>query len=83
VADPEQNNQDKSPRHATGCDLSRVPKAADVPPADLKTLLSVDSSNPLLRAVRIERGFLKAEDLPAELNEQTPTLKPPAPEEEK
>jgi hypothetical protein len=50
-----------------GCDLSRVPKATDGPPTDVNTLLGVDSSNPFLRALRIQQGFLKIEDLPEEL----------------
>lgn len=53
--------------HARGADLSLIPKAADVPASDLKKLLGVDTANPFLRVLRIERGFLEASDLPHEL----------------
>ena len=56
-----------APRYARGADLTKVPKAADTPPADLAKILSVDSSNPNLRAIRIQNGYLRLEDLPLEL----------------
>ncbi len=61
-------------KYAKGCDLSKVAKAAEVPPADLKTLLAVDSSNPFLRTLRIQQGFLKADALPADLRTIVPRL---------
>jgi hypothetical protein len=61
-------------KYSRGCDLSRVPKAADVPAADLKTLLAVDSSNPFLRTLRIQQGLLKAEALPVDLRGIVPSL---------
>jgi len=54
-------------RYARGGDLTKIPKAADTPPADLFKILNVDTSNPYLRAIRIQRGFLRLEDLPLEL----------------
>jgi hypothetical protein len=66
------NDLNPPPPHARGADLSLIPKAADVPAADLKKLLGVDSANPFLRALRIERGFLKASDLPRELSRAVP-----------
>jgi hypothetical protein len=38
-----------------------MPNAKDVPPTDFKKILSVDSSNPNLRELRIKQGFLKIE----------------------
>lgn len=66
------NDLNPKPFYARGADLSLVPKADETPPADLKKLLGVDSANPFLRALRIERGFLKAAALPSELTQQTP-----------
>ena len=63
-----------SNKYARGGDLSKVPKAADVPAADLKTLLAADSSNPFLRALRIQQGFLKVDSLPVDLRGRVPTL---------
>lgn len=59
-------------RYARGGDLSKVPKATDVPAADLSKILGVDSSNPFLRQLRIQQGLLKATDLQPELVEKTP-----------
>jgi hypothetical protein len=59
-------------RYAKGCDLSKVTKAAEVPAVDLKQVLAVDSSNPFLRALRIQQGFLNAETLPADLRTIAP-----------
>ncbi len=56
-------------RYPRGCDLSQVPKAADIAKVDLSTILGVDSSNPMLRQLRIQQGFLKAETLPTELRD--------------
>ena len=61
-------------KYAKGCDLSKISKAADVPPADLKTLLALDSSNPFLRQLRIQQGFLKIDSLPVDLRAIVPTL---------
>jgi hypothetical protein len=58
--------------YAKGCDLSKVSKATDVPAVDLKTLLAVDSSNPFIRTLRIQQGFLKATALPADLQSIVP-----------
>ncbi len=65
--------------YAKGCDLSKVSKATDVPAVDLTKLLAVDSSNPFIRALRIQQGFLKATALPADLR----TIVPRQPSEEK
>ncbi len=70
------NNQPSNRPHARGCDLSKVPKAADVAPVDLKVILGVDSSNSFLRALRIQQGFLKAVDLPVELRTKVPPMAP-------
>lgn len=59
-------------RYAKGCDLSKVSKATEVPAVDMKTLLAIDSSNPFIRALRIQQGFLKAETLPADLRAIVP-----------
>jgi hypothetical protein len=59
-------------RYAKGGDLSKVTKAADVPAIDLKRVLAVDTSNPFLRALRIQQGFLNAEMLPADLRTIAP-----------
>jgi hypothetical protein len=59
-------------RRALGCDLTKVPKAADTPKVDFKKILSVDSSNPFLRQLRIQQGFLVAQHLPAELRAKVP-----------
>lgn len=56
--------------HGLGCDLSAVPLASEGPEVDLRRILGVDSSNPLLRLARIEAGLLAAGDLPAELIER-------------
>ncbi len=61
-------------RRALGCDLTKVPKAADTPKVDFKAILSVDSSNPFLRQLRIQQGFLVAHNLPAELRAKVPPL---------
>ena len=53
-----------------GADLSRTVKAKDVPSVDFEKLLSVDTSNPHLRALRIQQGFLKDEDLPTKSNDK-------------
>jgi len=66
--------RDMPSKYAKGCDLSKVPKAADVQPADLKALLAVDSSNPSLRALRIQQGFLTAASLPVDLRLVVPRL---------
>lgn len=59
-------------KRALGCDLTKVPKATDTPKVDFKTILSVDSSNPFLRQLRIQQGFLVAKNLPADLNTMLP-----------
>jgi hypothetical protein len=59
-------------RYAKGGDLSKVSKATELPAIDVKSLLSVDSSNPFIRSLRIQQGFLKAEALPAELRAIVP-----------
>jgi hypothetical protein len=64
-------NDNPPPFHARGADLSRIPKAADMPSTDLKKVLGVDSANPFLRALRIERG-LEAVDLPREMTPAAP-----------
>jgi hypothetical protein len=56
--------------YPTGCDLSQVPNATDGPPTDVDALLSVDSSNPFLRELRIQQGLLKLEQLPEGLREE-------------
>ena len=63
-------------KYARGCDLSRVPKAADVPAIDLKTILAVDTSNPFLRTLRIQQGFLTTAALPADLQAIVPSVAP-------
>jgi hypothetical protein len=66
-------------RYAKGCKLSEIPKAAEVPAVDLTKILAIDSSNPFIRALRIQQGFLKAETLPPALR----TIVPRQPTEEK
>ena len=56
-------------KYPRGCDLSKVPKVTDLPKIDLSTILGVDTSNPMLRQLRIQQGLLKAETLPADLRE--------------
>ena len=59
-------------RFPRGGDLTKVPKAADTPPADLAKILSIDSSNPNLRSIRIQNGYLRLENLPVELRSRVP-----------
>jgi len=66
------SDSNPGPVFARGCDLSAVPLAADVAPADLKAILGVDTSNPYLRNLRIEQGFLKRETLPDGLRNLVP-----------
>lgn len=66
-------------RYAKGCKLSEIPKATEVPAVDLTKILAVDSSNPFIRALRIQQGFLKAETLPTDLR----AIVPRQPSEEK
>lgn len=54
-------------KYPRGCNLALVPKATEVPPLDLKTILSVDTSNPFLRMLRIQQGYLTVTSLPVEL----------------
>jgi hypothetical protein len=61
-----------SPRYARGCDLTKIAKSADTPPVDLNKVLNVDSSNPYLRAIRIQNGHLRLEDVPVELRARVP-----------
>jgi hypothetical protein len=61
-----------TPRYPRGCDLTKVRKAADTPPADLDKILNVDTSNHFLRAIRIQNGHLKIEDVPEELRAHVP-----------
>jgi hypothetical protein len=61
-------------KYPRGCDLSRVPKASDVPKLDLKTVLAVDSSNPFLRQLRIQQGLLDVTKLPVDLQTVVPSL---------
>jgi hypothetical protein len=72
MPDSSPNDSTSPPFYARGADLSRIPKAADIPSTDLRQVLGVDSANPFLRALRIERGFLNAADLPRELTEAAP-----------
>ncbi len=58
---------DRIPSHPTGGDLSRVPKITQVPRIDIKPFLSSDTSNPFLRRLRIDRGYLESASLPEEL----------------
>jgi hypothetical protein len=59
-------------RYARGCDLSKVPKAVEVPKLDIAAVLGVDTSNPMLRALRIQQGLIKVETLPADLRSVVP-----------
>jgi hypothetical protein len=72
MPDSGRNDLNPTPVHGRGCDLSLIPKAADLPATDLKEILGVDSANPFLRALRIERGFLKVGGLPRELTHAAP-----------
>ena len=72
MADTTSSSSSQTPRYARGCDLSVIPKAADTPPADIKQLLGVDSANPFLRRLRIERGILNPADLPSDLTTTVP-----------
>jgi hypothetical protein len=63
-----------TPMYARGCDLSRVPLAANTPPADLKAILGVDSSNPFLRKLRMQQGFLDPAKLPPDLLKIVPIM---------
>jgi hypothetical protein len=67
-------------KYPRGCDLSRVPKAADIPAIDLKTILAVDTSNSFLRTLRVQQGLLQIETLPVDLRGIVPSL-PTAKEE--
>lgn len=72
MADSGTNDSNPPPIYGRGADLSRIPKAADMPPSDLKATLGVDTANSFLRALRIERGFLKVGGVPRELTRQAP-----------
>jgi hypothetical protein len=65
--------------YARGGDLSKVPTAADTPPANLEQILAVDTSNPFLRQLRIEQGLLRPPDVAPELLGRVPTT-PDTPE---
>jgi hypothetical protein len=58
--------------YSRGGDLSNVPKAADIPPANLELILAVDSSNPFLRQLRIQEGLLKSSDVAPETLARVP-----------
>jgi hypothetical protein len=58
--------------YSRGGDLSKVPKAADTPPANLEQILGVDSSNPFLRRLRIQEGLLRSSDVPPEVLARVP-----------
>ena len=62
-----------TPRYARGCDLTKIPTAAATPPADLDKILNVDSSNPYLRAIRIQNGHLSLDRVPVALRGRVPT----------
>ena len=56
----------------------RFSESADTPPVDLDKVLNVVSANPFLRAIRIQNGHLRLEDVPIELRAHVPiTLKTP------
>lgn len=55
--------------HSTGADLTKVPRITEVARTDISPFLSADTSNPFLRQLRINRGFLKATNLAPELLE--------------
>jgi len=58
---------DPLPSHPMGADLSKVQKATEVPRVDVRALLGIDTSNALLRQVRINNGLLPAATLAPEL----------------
>jgi len=55
---------DQIVHHATGADLTKMVKVEDVARTDITPYLQAITANPFLRQRRIERGFLKAENLP-------------------
>ena len=63
---------DPVPHHATGCDLSKVPRIAEVPRVDISVYLGSETSNPFLRQLRINSGFLKTNTLVPEIMERIP-----------
>ncbi len=46
----------------SGGDLAEARRATDVPPVDIDQLLGTETSNPFLRRIRIERGYLRIEE---------------------
>jgi hypothetical protein len=71
---PNQPQPAKKPRYSRGADLSKVPKAADTPPADLSRILAVDTANPYLRQVRIQQGLLKESDVDPTMLKRVPLV---------
>jgi hypothetical protein len=63
---------DPIPQHATGCDLTKAPKNADIAPVNISQDLSGDTSNPFLRHLRILNGTLKTDSLRPELRSVVP-----------
>jgi len=51
-----------------GCDLTQIPKSAAVPSVDLTKVLNVPSSNPFLRELQVQQGFVKTASMHPELN---------------
>jgi hypothetical protein len=72
MAESTPTNPNQTPQYARGCDLSVIPLAADTPPADIDRLLGVETSNPFLRRLRIERGILNPANLPPDLTAIVP-----------
>jgi hypothetical protein len=59
-------------QYSRGGDLSKIPTAAETPPANLAGILAVDTSNPFLRQLRVQQGLLKPAEVAPELLARVP-----------
>jgi C1A family cysteine protease len=67
TVDERLNDDDLLPRHATGGDLTKFVKVTAVPRIDVTPHFKTVTSNPFLLQLRMDKGFLRLEDLPIEL----------------
>jgi hypothetical protein len=63
------NDNDPIRTYATGGDLTKAIKATSVPRINVTPYFQMDTSNPYLRQIRVNQGFLRLEDLPVDLRQ--------------
>jgi hypothetical protein len=64
--------------YSLGGDLTKVVKATDAPPIDLKTILSTPTNNVFLLKQRIDQGFITKTALPDHILQSVSAIKPEA-----